>query len=386
MNSYLPHYLKLKNTSLIFNIIRSRKTTSRAELVRLTGMSFPTVLKIIDQLLSLKIVIELDEIEDNRGAGRRGHLLQFNPLAFYAIGLEFDGKTLNAGLVDLNGTSQYSHSTRIADSNQLSSIEQGFIIEINNLLCHARREQKNVLGIGIGLPAIINSEKKEIFYMEAYNILSPTPFDSLFKRLYSSFSAPVFIGNDVNFSCLGESFLRRSDPAYNNLLFVTLSTGLGAGIMMNGTIWEGSNHNAGEIGQMYLCDPATFSASSPNIEKLINIDFLSQKFHIDFRGSAILSSSQIEEVCDYLCPYLSVLLINQAHLLDINNVVVSGAVPEALGYTFFEKLQSRLDETLRYIPITVEPSLTRDAGIIGAAVYVFNNVLNQLFQEKTESP
>ena len=385
MNSYLPHYLKFKNTMLLFNLIRSRKTISRGELVRLTGMSFPTVLKIIDQLLALGIIIELDEIESNRGAGRRGHLLQFDPQAFYAIGLEFEGNMLNAGLVDLGGTSQYCRSVCISDSHNMENIEQAMITEINNLLATTKNERKRVIGIGISLPAVIDTAQNTIIHMDTHGIIKPVPFSSAFPKLSTCFALPILIGNDVNLACKGEAFLRRHNGEYNNLFFVTLSTGLGAGIMINGNIWEGSSHNAGEIGHMFLCDPHGLNSDPASIEELINIEALSQKFGINFYSPQTLSSTQVEAVCDYLCPYLSVLLVNQVHLLDINRMVLSGTITNALGYTLFEKLQAMISEKLCYIPATVEPSLSRDVGIIGASVHVFDNVLPNIFQEKGES-
>ena len=56
MNQYIPRYLKAKNRMLIFELIRSQRTISRGELVRQTGISFPTVLKIVDKLLELHVI------------------------------------------------------------------------------------------------------------------------------------------------------------------------------------------------------------------------------------------------------------------------------------------------------------------------------------------
>ena len=70
MNQYIPRYLKAKNRMLIFELIRSQRTISRGELVRQTGISFPTVLKIVDKLLELHVITESDAFEQLSGAGR----------------------------------------------------------------------------------------------------------------------------------------------------------------------------------------------------------------------------------------------------------------------------------------------------------------------------
>ena len=98
MNQYIPRYLKAKNRMLIFELIRSQRTISRGELVRQTGISFPTVLKIVDKLLELHVITESDAFEQLSGAGRRGHLLCFNPKAFYAIGISLEGQFMSCGL------------------------------------------------------------------------------------------------------------------------------------------------------------------------------------------------------------------------------------------------------------------------------------------------
>lgn len=68
MNQYMPKYLKTKNRMMIFDLFRNQNIMSRAELVRITGISFPTVLKIVDKLLELGILIELEETTQSPGA------------------------------------------------------------------------------------------------------------------------------------------------------------------------------------------------------------------------------------------------------------------------------------------------------------------------------
>ena len=79
--------------------------------------------KIVDSLLEHRIIIELDRLEPRRGAGRRGHLLQFNPRAFYAIGISFEGQFASVGLVDLDGTCSHCRTMCIPQSDDRVALE-----------------------------------------------------------------------------------------------------------------------------------------------------------------------------------------------------------------------------------------------------------------------
>ena len=164
MNQYMPKYLKTKNRMMIFDLFRNQNIMSRAELVRITGISFPTVLKIVDKLLELGILIELEETTQSPGAGRRGHLLRFNPRAYYAIGLEFEGQIVHMGLVDMLGTCQYCRSIHLPVQNHTLELSK-LTREISKLMALAAGEQIPVLGIGIGFPAMVNPQTNSIIHM-----------------------------------------------------------------------------------------------------------------------------------------------------------------------------------------------------------------------------
>lgn len=383
MNQYMPKYLKTKNRMMIFDLFRNQIVMSRAELVRITGISFPTVLKIVDKLLELGILIELEKTEQSSGAGRRGHLLRFNPRAYYAIGLEFEGQMVHMGLVDMLGTCQYCRSIYLPVQNrtlELSKLTQ----EIDTLMSLAANEQIPVLGIGIGFPAMINPQANSILHMSYMDIDHEVAFADVFPAFTASLPIPFFLDNDVNFACLGEAFLRRRCPEYQNLVYFTLGTGCGVSYIVNGELWYGATHKAGEIGNMPVCSfqvpGADIPAPTP-FEQLINLNAISRQFQIDLQQNPGLPEAVRDDIISYLCPYLTYTLTQLTYLLDIQHCVLTGLVPLALGEPLLQKIQESLRSTLIYNTLLVEPSISRDASIIGAAVTVFNNCLESLFEE-----
>ena len=382
MNSYVPNYLKYKNTMTVFRLIQDQQTVSRGELVRITGMSFPTVLKTVNRLLDLKIIAELEEMEPVRGAGRRGHLLRFQPGALYALGIEFEGQLLNMGMVDLNGACHHRQSVFLPDSLDINEIENCIMKETETLMKLARQKHWEVVGIGISLPGVDNQKENKILLRKAFHITAPTSVEEAFPRLTREIALPVFLGNDVNFACRGESFLRRCSPDYQDFLFVSLGSGLGASFFLNGAIWEGCSFQAGEIGRFLLTPPDKLLSSPPTyIENMINIEALSSRFHLNFSGTLNLDSQQKEVVCSYLCPYLSHLFINLFNLLDIRRCILTGIIPSVLGEELINQLTGLIGTYITDNEFTIEPSVSSDTGIIGAAVSVFDRILPVLFTE-----
>lgn len=381
MNQYMPNYLKTKNRLLIFDLMRMYKKTSRAELVRITGMSFPTVLKVVDKMLELGIVVESEETEPPNGAGRRGHLLCFNERAYYSIAIEFEGQIATIGLVDLLGNCTHTHSFTLSESKQKVNMET-LNHQMHALLDIAEEEGISVLGIGIGFPAMINAEQNMILRASSYGIVTETPFRSAFPDFFAGIDLPVFVDNEVNYACKGEAFLRLPGPSYSNLLYLTLGTGCGCGLMLDGKLWYGSNHKSGEIGQMPAALLKGPSPSASTLESCINLDALSERFDADLRDPhIILSEEKLEAILTYLCPYLCHIISSYVLLLDINHCTLTGIIPLALGQPLLDRIQLTIDGMLAANVVKVEAAITKNTGIVGAGVTVFEKCLEDMFRE-----
>lgn len=384
MNQYMPNYLKTKNRLLIYDLIRTYQTTSRAELVRLTGMSFPTVLKVVDKMIELGIIVESDEMESPSGAGRRGHLLCFHARAYYAIGIEFEGHIATVGLVDLLGDCTHTSSFALVSSSQQLNMEL-LNHKIHGLIDIAEEEQIPILGIGIGFPAMINAEKNTILRSSFLDVQTEVSFRDVFPEFFAGIDLPVFLDNEVNYACTGEYFLRRSDSSARSLLYLTLGTGCGAGLMMDGKLWYGTNHKSGEIGHM-VCDPSELvhwqKGQAPGIlEDLVNLDAITRRFGIDLRKSTDISQEGRDKIIDYLTPYLCYVINHFVFLLDINCCTLTGLIPLALGPALLEKVQAMLDGTMFSNHVSVKPAAHKNTGIIGAGVSVFEHCMEEMFRE-----
>ncbi|MFT5194277.1 MAG: glucokinase [Cellvibrionaceae bacterium] len=165
----------------------------------------------------------------------------------YFIGIDIGGTNVDALIVDHQLQTQGFLTTPIRSKSGQSSI--AVIIEIvGNLLSQAGiSDFSQIAAIGVGVPGLVDAFTGQVEL--AVNLdQTSMPLGAL---LETHFGRPVFVENDANAVALGASkFL--VDSSVKNLAFITIGTGVGAGLVLNGNIFHGSRNMAGEIGHMFV--------------------------------------------------------------------------------------------------------------------------------------
>src|SRR5579885_2310420 len=209
-----PELLREVNARQLLRLLRLRGPCSRADLVRHSGLSAPTVSSAISYLQEKGLVEGLGPGRSN--GGRRPSLLRFNPARGYVMGVDIGRSVVRVGLADLKGGivekwvgDVTSHSTPERVANL---IHEG-IVELQG---RHRMVENKILALAAGVPGITCA-----------------------------------VENDVNLAALGESWCgtARGVP---NFVFLSIGTGVGAGIFVNGHLYHGSEYTAGEIGYLYV--------------------------------------------------------------------------------------------------------------------------------------
>ncbi|MDD3904134.1 MAG: ROK family protein [Sphaerochaeta sp.] len=374
--SYIPEYLKVKNRKLIFDLFLEHEKLARSELVSLTNMSFPTVSKSVDYLLSRNILMEEGIDSNMSGPGRKRKKLVFNSSAFSALAINLEGQIVEIGIIDLSGNILSYNKHEFKDFlDPRSQIALGK--EIQQTL---KRAPSPVLGIGIGFPSNINPVSEEIVSFYSLGISHPVPISKVFSPLFSQFEAQVFIENDVNLAAKGEVFSRRLEEKRCNLCYLTLGSGFGSGIMLNGELWAGVGFKAGEIGNM-LIEPIDLgkplSGQTIPLEQRVNIQAINRHFSIDLLQEGELDPVRKSLVIDFLIPVLSTAVFNVAYFLDIEDFILAGVIPGILGNGLLEKIEATVNAMLenRGRKIRVSPPFSSFTTLIGAASLVFDKTI-----------
>lgn len=149
---------------------------------------------------------------------------------------------------------------------RLARIEKGQILKLLKTQCPAQSDEQTVLGvikarigdlltpdvemIGIGVPSVVDAARGIVY--DVTNIPSWKEVH-LKEILEGEFHVPVFVDNDVNCFVLGEKYFGDGLP-YDDFVGITLGTGVGAGIIIDGKLYRGANTGAGEVGALPYLD------------------------------------------------------------------------------------------------------------------------------------
>jgi predicted NBD/HSP70 family sugar kinase len=231
------------NRDIVLQLIRAKQPISRADLARQSGLQRSTVSQIIEQLIKERWIKEGAMARLPRG--RRPTLLHLND-DLVVLAVDIHPRRATVAMVDLNGR-LLSHSTLPIRSNPARSVEG--IIDCLKQTCGNYRG-KSVEGIGISVPGRVDTESKQLIF--APNLHWPR-FD-IKHTIERALGLPAEMENAATACLMSELWFGRMDGIRDAVL-ITVSEGIGAGIMTNGLLVSGQHGMAGEFGHIPL-DPS----------------------------------------------------------------------------------------------------------------------------------
>lgn len=215
--------------------------TSRAELSRETGLSRSTVSAITDDLLRSNWVVELGT-GSSRG-GRRPVVLGFNHDARLAIGCDIGASHVSVALCNLSGAVKaWRHEPHPVRDDPPGTIALVHRL-VRDVIAEEPDSRDRIVGIGLAMPSpVVAAEPNRLPAV----ILPKWVGHDLAAALETTHDLPVVMDNDANAGALSE--LRwGAGRGRQHLIYIKLATGVGAGLVINGSIFHGHNGIAGEI-------------------------------------------------------------------------------------------------------------------------------------------
>ena len=162
----------------------------------------------------------------------------------YLVGIDIGGTTVKLGLFDLNGEllDKWEIETRKTEKGRyiLSDIAKS----IDSILSKKNINKNEVKGVGVGVPGPVKDNGAVVGCVNL-----GWPVFNVEKSLEEILNLPVKVANDANIAALGEMF-KGGGNGYENMIMVTLGTGVGGGVIINGQILAGNNGAGGEIGHI----------------------------------------------------------------------------------------------------------------------------------------
>lgn len=241
------HALREANIRRLLALVRKHGHCSRADLVRHSGLSAPTISSGVEFLEELTLVESMG-IGLSSG-GRPPQVIRFNSKFGYVIGADIGTTGVRTALADLGGTIIEESEAPTNSASDPKSVT--VLIEncIRELVHRAKIPRAKILGLGVAVPGITNVSAGVV--VASPNLMSGWHDVPLRETLEARTGISTTIENDTNLSAMGEGWCGLA-RGVKNFVFVTVATGIGAGIMIDGKLYHGSTWAAGEIGYLYV--------------------------------------------------------------------------------------------------------------------------------------
>ena len=238
-----PAHLRQANARGLLRLLKEHNPCSKADLVRLSGLSAPTVSSAVAYLESLGLVENLGDGESS--GGRPPEMLRFNASHGYVAGVDIGGTRLRMILADLNGRVVTQWATQFTEKQRMPKAVCALIHEGLKAMCQEGSTSiRKVLHITAGAPGITNVSSGVVLSAPNLKDWNDVPLRTMIER---ELGIPALVENDTNLAAVGEHW-RGSASGVEDFVFVALGTGVGAGIFIHGRLHHGANWSAGEIG------------------------------------------------------------------------------------------------------------------------------------------
>jgi len=336
----------------------------------------PTVIRIVDELIDDGLIKLTGETAGNTGRPRQ--LLRYNQDGGMVIGIDLGGTSLYGALANIGGevlgelyTSQQGFS---AEENYSLVVQM-----IQSLIEKSIQQKQTLLGIAIGVPGVTQAGPGIVEWAPSLNWRKFTLKD----RIAECFQLPVVVDNDVNLAVLGELWFGVG-RGVRNLVLLSIGTGVGAGIVIDGMLYRGHNSASGEVGyfipgiealgQRYeqfgameeiISDIGLVRRARTRLSNMRPEMALGSLTADDIISAARRDEPWASQLVDETADYLGMVIANIATLLDPDLIILGGGISSSADL-LIPQIFSRIEGVIQHIPRLEASSLGAKATVMGA--------------------
>lgn len=388
--------VKEKNRALALRLISTGQSVSRANLARSMHLTKTTLGNIVSDLIANDIIKEYtySSSEADSSLGRKPIILDLSPNSPLIAGMLIKRGLLSVILADLKGhiVSQENHRYDSLDSDTLIQI----LMQLYEKL--RKKQSRRIAAIGISSLGPVDTKNQKL--------TTPANFwgihDLALPEILSERTGlPAYIIHDSSAGALAEKIYGCQTQS-DNLLYLHIMNGIGAGYIFHGNIYDGDFGQSGELGHTSIsfAGPPCNCGNRGCLELYANVDSMNR--HIRelrniYKGSTLLSPNQDSyswsdiihaassmdflamAALDEFCGYLAYAVRNAIHLLDICHIIVgydSPAETTVVEDTLATKLNNGLMTNTRHSIEIVKSSFGGQAPLIGSIAVVTDKIFN----------
>lgn len=314
----------------------------------------------------------------------------------YAVGIDLGGTYTKIALVDKAGSLTYRAQLSTQGYSDKDSLLSALVVEIRNILRKARFSFDDIAGVGIGVPGIVDFKRG---FIHCLTNIPGWKNVALKKILETKLKTRVLADNDVNLMAWGEYKFGAGRGA-ENIICVTLGTGVGGGIIVEGKLYRGASSASGEIGHIPIkekglkCNCGGVGCLERYVGNRYIVAGVQNKIK---RGDTTLISRLVHDDLSLITPEIisyaarrndalavsvwrdagrkiGFVLSGVINLLNPERIIIGGGMAEA-GEVLFKAVRMTIEE--RSLPVNrkiveiVKAGLGNDAGVVGAAALFF---------------
>ena len=321
----------------------------------------------------------------------------------YHIGVDLGGTNIAAGIVDDKGNLIIRRSTKTRRHRSFEEIMADLLALCDEIMSRANIDVSQVTSIGIGTPGNVDPNANRVVFGNNIPSFTGADFDEVVKAHYPNME--LYLENDANVAALAEVECGAA-TGKKNVLMVTLGTGVGGGIIINGKIYQGFNGAGGEIGhivlerggvpcscgrrgcwEQYASVTALVRETAEELEKYPDsmIHEMIGKDKSKISGLTSFDAMRCGDACgkaivDKYIEYIGMGVVDMINILQPEMVVIGGGISKEGDY-IIKPLREYVKKNVYTNSLPdfpqaeiVAAQMGNDAGIIGAALlYKRNN-------------
>jgi predicted NBD/HSP70 family sugar kinase len=356
----VPGLLKRINEREVLETIRAGAPISRAEISRRAGISKPTVSLALQSLLESGLVREAERRPDGPGYGA----VYFEPVAEAALvlGLDLGARFVRGALCDLGGTIRARQDVELAVADAAGAVEATSQLR-SSLLAAAALDDGLVDGVVVGVPGVVEVDGT-LRLAENVAGLEGRPFGS---ELQAALDLPVTLENDINLAALGEQW-HGVARGVADFAFLSIGTGMGAGLVLHGELHRGRHGAAGEVDFALGELGEALDPSAPQVSLLAGELAGRSADPRTIFGAARNHDPGARAVVDEVARRIALHVAPIAAVADVELVVLGGGIG-ANGDLLLDPVGRLLAEWLPFPP-RVEVSTLGEAAVLTGALAV----------------
>lgn len=311
--------------------------------------------------------------------------------ASYTIGIDLGGTYIKGGVCDADCQPVCKDSVATETDGGPAHVIDRMAELVRSVISQAGLSDADIAGVGVGAPGPMSAAKGIIYSAPNLPGFENLP---LSRELHERTGLPVVLENDANAAAFGE-FTIGAGRDVNTIVMLTLGTGVGGGIVLDGTVWRGPFENAGEIGHTIVALDGRpcpcgqrgclerYSSANAIGERAVEAlqDGAASSLREAWERGERITSREVREamlagdelasrIWDEACRYLAAACVNLQHTLCPERVVLAGGLINA-GAHLLDPVRTHFDAMSWKIandrPEIVFATLGTDAGMIGAA-------------------